>query len=288
MSNELRNRIYKNVLEILPSVCVCYLEEIVDAALAATSAPSEPMKCGHPLWLALRSVESDTVLCELCEMRQQRDDAVLMEQELREQVLHAGLSLTLGQVDEMIRAAGLVVSPSTNALVSSVLAARLATSAPQSAPAVRLTEFECAARNVQHALSHDGPGDVVIALREQLLPVLAGMIEECGYLPELKRAPAVPVADEPEPEEIDWFMAPLHPCPRCGNHDVHRHHWMRSDSSFMARIDCDKCGLEGAEDFECSMESIVTDWNKLQRSAPSAAPGVRICPASGASARRSS
>jgi len=43
MSNELRNRIYKNVLEILPSVCVCYLEDIVDAALAATSAPAEPM-----------------------------------------------------------------------------------------------------------------------------------------------------------------------------------------------------------------------------------------------------
>jgi hypothetical protein len=45
-----------------------------------------PQACGHPRWLALQSVESDTVLCELCEMRQQRDDAVLMEQELQETV----------------------------------------------------------------------------------------------------------------------------------------------------------------------------------------------------------
>jgi hypothetical protein len=57
-------------------------------AAEAVSAPVEavPQACGHPRWLALQSVESDTVLCELCEMRQQRDDAVLMEQELQETV----------------------------------------------------------------------------------------------------------------------------------------------------------------------------------------------------------
>jgi hypothetical protein len=51
-----------------------------------------------------------------------------------------------------------------------------------------VTEFMRAALNVEHSLLHDGPGDVVIALREKLLPVLSGMLDDCGYLPDLQRA----------------------------------------------------------------------------------------------------
>lgn len=50
------------------------------------------------------------------------------------------------------------------------------------------TAFMRAAANVQHSLFHDGPGDAVMALRDQILPLLAGALEECGYLPDLQRA----------------------------------------------------------------------------------------------------
>lgn len=64
------------------------IERMIAEATGTKPAPTEPTKqaCGHPRWLALQSVESDTVLCELCEMRQQRDDAVLMEQEHAETI----------------------------------------------------------------------------------------------------------------------------------------------------------------------------------------------------------
>lgn len=85
---------------------------------------------------------------------------------------------------------------------------------------------------------------------------------------------AQPAPSEPEAQaDIDWHEADLLPCPKCGSADIHRRLWMRSDSSFMAKIVCRGCGLETEDDFECSMESIVTDWNDRPRKGAPEAQG---------------
>ena len=67
-------------------------------------------------------------------------------------------------------------------------AARLLRATPPARDAQADTAIIRAARNIQHSLFHDGPGDAVLALRDQLLPLLAGALEDCGYLPDLQRA----------------------------------------------------------------------------------------------------
>lgn len=44
--------------------------------------PNDPLSCGHPASLLVRSVESDYCFCELCEARKERDDALKMEEHL--------------------------------------------------------------------------------------------------------------------------------------------------------------------------------------------------------------
>jgi hypothetical protein len=51
--------------------------------IADTFDPTIKLACGHPHSLLIRSVESDYSFCELCDTRNQRDDAVTMEAALQ-------------------------------------------------------------------------------------------------------------------------------------------------------------------------------------------------------------
>lgn len=44
--------------------------------------PNDPLACGHPASLLVRSAESDYCFCELCEARSERNDALKMEEHL--------------------------------------------------------------------------------------------------------------------------------------------------------------------------------------------------------------
>jgi len=58
--------------------------------------PNDPLPCGHPALMLVRSVESDYCFCELCEARKERDDALQMEAHLgaRVRVLEEALRET--------------------------------------------------------------------------------------------------------------------------------------------------------------------------------------------------
>lgn len=68
----------------------------VDECWCAQVQPVGVLPCGHHESLALRSVESDTVLCELCDCRDRRNDAEQREMELSAEVreLRAALAAT--------------------------------------------------------------------------------------------------------------------------------------------------------------------------------------------------
>lgn len=72
-------------------------------------------------------------------------------------------------------------------------------------------------------------------------------------------------------EDIDWDEAPLKACPRCNHAHPVRQGYSRRDSAEMVRIACPGCGLAGKENFWCSMETAVTEWNALPRLAEMAA-----------------
>ena len=54
------------------------------SAEEATSCVKQP--CGHCVSLEVRSVESPAIMCELCEMRSQRNDALEMEKHYKEKL----------------------------------------------------------------------------------------------------------------------------------------------------------------------------------------------------------
>lgn len=62
---------------------------IFDSLRAEVNALRATLPCGHPASLALRSVESPSVLCELCEARSAARDAEKMEVELRARLAEA-------------------------------------------------------------------------------------------------------------------------------------------------------------------------------------------------------
>lgn len=256
----------------------------IRAALTATSAPAEPLQVGffddgalnaerlHELW-----TESNHALDGKHDWMSQLAWQVAS---FTSRVMKAALATSAPSelaplrkfVEHCLTLSGGMVSGNLLKYEAEKVLAEAA--APQPAPAVRLTEFECAARNVQHALLHDGPGDVVIALREQLLPVLAGVIEECGYLPDLK--PAEP-----------WY--PIETAPRDGSKFLgyRARDGKIAEARFVPRDDGEMWEFAGSSGGHRFFPSIKpTHWRPRpaepgDHHAPSAAQpeaGVRICP----------